>query len=232
MHQRSLISAFVVRRLDSIISLDSIAEISRLASFCGCAGRFLSGPIGISWRHILSCRGSYIKSWKKLYKIRLQRHFFETCNKWMKLHFYWHQNFVLWGLSAPASGLYTGCPKKNVHLLIPPVYKVCRGYIVFVFSVTMCMFVCVFVNFSFFVKDFSGTSAPRILKFATNLWYDLLYFVKQNPPPPAYHSLYLSIFFLSLNRILISYESQSLQILYTPWEEPSILWDRKPGCSD
>ena len=31
---RSLISAFVVRCLDSIISLDSIAEISRLASFC------------------------------------------------------------------------------------------------------------------------------------------------------------------------------------------------------
>ena len=25
-----------------------------------------------------------IKSWKKLHKIRLQRHFFETCNKWMK----------------------------------------------------------------------------------------------------------------------------------------------------
>ena len=29
-HPRSLISAFVVRSLDSIISLDSIAEISRL----------------------------------------------------------------------------------------------------------------------------------------------------------------------------------------------------------
>ena len=40
---RSLISAFAVRCLDSIISLDSIAEISRLASFCGCAGRFVSG---------------------------------------------------------------------------------------------------------------------------------------------------------------------------------------------
>ena len=25
-----------------------------------------------------------IKSWKKLYKIRLQRDFFETCNKWIK----------------------------------------------------------------------------------------------------------------------------------------------------
>ena len=42
-HPRSLISAFVIRCLDSIISLESIAEISRLASFCGCAGRFESG---------------------------------------------------------------------------------------------------------------------------------------------------------------------------------------------
>ena len=27
-----------------------------------------------------------IKSWKKLYKIRLQRDFFETCNRWVKLN--------------------------------------------------------------------------------------------------------------------------------------------------
>ena len=36
---------------------------------------------------------------------------------------------------------------------------------------------------------------PRILKFGTNVGYDLLYSVKENQPPPAYHSLYLSIFF-------------------------------------
>ena len=41
-HPRSLISAFVGRCLDSIISLDSIAEILRLVSFCGCAGWFVS----------------------------------------------------------------------------------------------------------------------------------------------------------------------------------------------
>ena len=58
-HPHSLISAFVVRCLDSIISLDSIAEISTLASFCICAGRFDSGLIGNSRRHVLSCRGSY-----------------------------------------------------------------------------------------------------------------------------------------------------------------------------
>ena len=46
----------------------------------------------------------------------------------------------------------------------------------------------------FFVKDFSGTTEPRILKFGTNVGYNLLYCVRANQPPPAYHSLYLSIF--------------------------------------
>ena len=56
-----------------------------------------------------------IKSWKILYKIRLQRFFFETCNKWLK----WQdvQSFVPKGLSASALGLYTcikSWKKKNV----------------------------------------------------------------------------------------------------------------------
>ena len=51
-HPRSLISAFVVRCLDSIISLNSIA------SYCGCAGRFVSVLVGNSRRHVLTCRGS------------------------------------------------------------------------------------------------------------------------------------------------------------------------------
>ena len=58
-HLRSLISTCVVRCLHSIISLDSIAEISRLASFCGCPGWFCVWPVGNSWRHFLSCRGSF-----------------------------------------------------------------------------------------------------------------------------------------------------------------------------
>ena len=38
------------------------------------------------------------KSWKKLYKIRLQRDFYETCSKWpVTRGFCWHQNFVHWG---------------------------------------------------------------------------------------------------------------------------------------
>ena len=44
------------------------------------------------------------------------------------------------------------------------------------------------------VKDFSGTTMPRILKFGTNVVYDLLYCVKESQHAAAYHSLYLSIF--------------------------------------
>ena len=44
------------------------------------------------------------------------------------------------------------------------------------------------------VKDFSGTTAPRSLKFGTNVGYDLLHCVRENQPPDAYHFLYLSIF--------------------------------------
>ena len=44
------------------------------------------------------------------------------------------------------------------------------------------------------VKDFSGTTAPRILKFGTNVGYDLLHCVRETQPPDAYHFLYLSIF--------------------------------------
>ena len=58
-HPRSLISAFVVRCLDSIIFLDSIA-FKTLASFCGCTGRFVSGVVGNSRRNVLSCRCSII----------------------------------------------------------------------------------------------------------------------------------------------------------------------------
>ena len=55
----------------------------------------------------------------------------------------------------------------------------------------MCVSLC--VNF-FFVKDFSGTTVPRILKFGTNIGDDKLYCVLKNQPHMAYQSLYLSIF--------------------------------------
>ena len=49
------------------------------------------------------------------------------------------------------------------------------------------------LNF-FFVKDFSGTTVPRILKFGTIMGYDKLYCVLKNQPHMAYLSLYMSIF--------------------------------------
>ena len=66
------------------------------------------------------------------------------------------------------------------------------------------------------VKDFSGTTASRILKFGTNVGYDLLYCVKENQYAAAYHSLYLSIFLpLHLTFRHSSYYSQSSNFLYT-----------------
>ena len=50
------------------------------------------------------------------------------------------------------------------------------------------MRVCVHI---FFIKNFSGTAAPRILKFGTNVGYDFLYCVKENQPTSAYHSLFV-----------------------------------------
>ena len=44
------------------------------------------------------------------------------------------------------------------------------------------------------IKDLSGTTAPRSLKFGTNVGYDLFCCVKENQhAAAAYHSLYLSI---------------------------------------
>ena len=56
-----------------------------------------------------------------------------------------------------------------------------------------CVFICVCVCKLFFVKDFSEITALRILKFGTNVWYELLYCVKENQRATPYHSLYLSI---------------------------------------
>ena len=80
------------------------------------------------------------------------------------------------------------------------------------------------------VKDFSGTTAPRILKFGVNAEYDLLHYVRDNQPHDTCHFLYLFIFFLSNQifyyRILSFYESQGLQISYTPLEWPSKIYFR------
>ena len=61
-HPRSLISTFVVRCLDSIISRFYSWNFKTLISFCGCAGRFVSGLVGNSRRHVLSCHVSHVVS--------------------------------------------------------------------------------------------------------------------------------------------------------------------------
>ena len=60
------------------------------------------------------------------------------------------------------------------------------------------------------MKDFSGKTAPRILKLSTQVGYDLLFCVKQNQSPAAYHSLDLSIF-LSLQSNFLSLISRLLR---------------------
>ena len=71
------------------------------------------------------------------------------------------------------------CVRENQHL------NTYRSLYLSIFS---------FSPIKFFVKDFAGTTAPRILKFCTNIGYDLLYGIRENQHPHAYHFLYLSIF--------------------------------------
>ena len=120
--------------------------------------------------------------------------------------------------------------KASSDIFIPPVYEVYRGYIVFCF---FSVFVCVFVNF-FSVKDVSGTTWPRILKFDTKLGNDKLYCVTKNQPHIAYQSFICPFFFLSnknfCHTFLSFYRSLGLQTLYTPRGWPSILCKRKSNC--
>ena len=63
-HPRSLISAFVVRCLDSIISLRFYSPNFKTLGAC----RFVSGLVGNSQRHDFSWWGSYVfmENWRKL----------------------------------------------------------------------------------------------------------------------------------------------------------------------
>ena len=55
------------------------------------------------------------------------------------------------------------------------------------------------------VKDFSITTAPMILKFGTNVGYDLLHCVRENQLPDAYHFLYLSIYLSPQSDFLLQF---------------------------
>ena len=71
---------------------------------------------------------------------------------------------------------------------------VCVCVCVGVVCVCVCACVRACVRACVCVLTFSGTTAPRFLKFGTNIGYDMLYCVREKWHPHAYHSLYLSIF--------------------------------------
>ena len=97
---------------------------------------------------------------------------------------------------------------------------------------------CIIYTYGHFssVKDFSAATWVRNLKFCTKLDCDKLRFVtKKKQPHIAYHSLYLLIFFLSIenfcHRFLGSFWSQCFQILCTSSDSQSVLCKWKLRCS-
>ena len=67
----------------------------------------------VPWGLSVPAPGLYtcIKSWKQLFKIVLQRHFFKACNKWMK----WQDIFVDIKTSPPGGCLF---PAPGLHSCI------------------------------------------------------------------------------------------------------------------
>ena len=86
-----------------------------------------------------------------------------------------------------------------------------------------------------FVKDFSGTAAPRIFEIWYKFWVWLVALCKRESAPWCLpfslfvHFSFESNFLLQISRLL--WEPESSNFLYT-WEWPNILWDRKPRCWD
>ena len=78
------------------------------------------------------------------------------------------------------------CGKENQDSMI----KFCLLFPFFIFSISHSNV----IHREICVNDFSGTTVPRILKFGTNVGYDLLYCEKENQHSAAYHSPYLFIF--------------------------------------
>ena len=73
---------------DFFLNLQQVTKVTR----CSCWHQnFIPKGLSVPAPGLYTC----IKSWKILYKIRLQRDFFETCSKWPKWQS-WHQNFVPW----------------------------------------------------------------------------------------------------------------------------------------
>ena len=102
-------------------------------------------------------------------------------------------------------------------------------------DVRVCVCVCVCLCVDFLLSKI--TAAPRILKFGTNVGYDLLYCGKKNQPASCSWFFPLCVYF-SFSPIKYSVtEYQSVRArafkfytLYTYWEWRSIIWERQPKC--
>ena len=57
------------------------------------------------------------------------------------------------------------------------------------------------------VKDFSGITAPRILKFCTNVGYDLLYCVKENQHAALIVPFICSFFFSQIKHFITEFSA-------------------------
>ena len=84
------------------LNLQQMNEVTRHFSW---NQNFVPGGLSAPAPGLYTC----IKSWKKLYKIRLQRDFFLNLQQMTAKTrcSCWHLNFIPQGLTAPAPGLYT-----------------------------------------------------------------------------------------------------------------------------
>ena len=107
-----------------------------------------------------------------------------------------------------------------ILLIINPRHTKYIGVYSFVFSKTVfvCLCVCLCVNSFFSVKDFSGTTQPRILKFHTNIEYNVVMCKSESLSSCLSFPLFVHLFFLSNkifhHRFLSSYVSQSSNFVY------------------
>ena len=98
------------------------------------------------------------------------------------------------------------------------------------------LFICLFLFFSYkiFIKDFSATTATKILKFNTNIGYDLLYWVRENQHAHSCHSLYLSIFLFLPIKVFVTDFSAPVRARVFKFcihlQRVEIYRKRKPQC--
>ena len=131
--------------------------------------------------------------------------------------------------------MYTGTKLLLlIHpFIIPPAYEVYKGYIVLVFSVIVCVCVCLCKLFfsSKFSQELLNLGFLNLVQMMEMtcciVWVRISLLMLIIPIICPFFFLSNQIF---CNRFLGFYESQSLQISYTPEGWPSVLWDRKPRC--